>query len=292
MVKHQRRSHQRGGGVNSSELEDGDTIAIHPQLVTQAHWPQDLNTVITHNVVQSHQAIHRSHSFAEFGHHNQGYVGSEVYPVRHSLSESPQHYQHRSLSLQDQRHPQDLIQRQPTIHQQHPYFISDQNNPNLHIHTYMARPMPDRQLPYNSQPIPGPDGSSDTYFALSARTPPPPDLYYAPQPLQKFEYPVHQQSPIDQVPVVQYQQQHAPMAHAPAQAIPNPSPVAPQPHQQFQQQTPQEQWYAQAPFQEPVGVISAINSYTSAGLYDPWQVKLEAFEDPSMQLPSARCENL
>lgn len=39
-------------------------------------------------------------------------------------------------------------------------------------------------------------------------------------------------------------------------------------------------------------MISAINSYTTQGLYDPWQVKMEAFEDPSMQLPSARCENL
>lgn len=308
MVKHQRRSHQRGGRVNSSELEDGDTSDSDmgespptPQLGTQAHWPQDLNTVINHNVVQGHQAIQRSQSFAEFGRHNQGYVASKAYPARNSLSESPQHYQHRSLSLQDQRHPQDLIQRQLTIHQQHPYFISEQNNPgvatmstnaNLHIQTYMARPKPDRQLPYNAQPIPSPDGSSDTYSALSARTPPPPEFYYAPQPLQKFEYRVQQQSPIDQVPLVQYQQQHGPMAHAPAQAIPNPSRVTPQPHRQFQQQTTQEQWYAQAPFQEPVEVISAINSYTSAGLYDPWQVKLEAFEDPSMQLPSARCENL
>ncbi|KFX94592.1 hypothetical protein V497_02969 [Pseudogymnoascus sp. VKM F-4516 (FW-969)] len=304
MVKHQRRSHQRGGGVNSSELEDGDTSDSDmgespstPQLVTQAHWPQDLNTVITHHVVQSHQAIQRSQSFAEFGHHNnQPYVNSEVYPNRHSLSESPQHYQHRShsLSLQDQRHPQEIIQqRQPAIHQQHPYFISEQNNPgvatmntnpNIHIQTYMARPMPDRQIPYSASV----DASPDAYSSLSARTPPPPELYYAhQQPIQqKFEYPVHQQSPIEQVPVVQYQQ------HQQQQAIPNPSPVAPQQQQQQQFQTPQEQWYAQAPFQEPVEVISAINSYTSAGLYDPWQVKMEAFEDPTMQLPSARCENL
>jgi hypothetical protein len=320
MVKHQRRSHQRGGGVNSSELEDGDTSDSDmgespstPQLVTQAHWPQDLNTVITHNVVQGHhQAIHRSQSFADFGHHHnnansQPYVTTaEVYPPRHSLSESPGHYQHRSLSLQDQRHPQELIQQQqrqqqPTIHQQHPYFIAEQNNPgvatmntnpNIHIQTYIARPMPDRQIPYTTQTLPpSVDASPGAYSALSARTPPPPELYYAhqQQPLQKFEYPaqqVHQPSPIDQqqqVPVVQYQQ-HQQQQVVQVQAIPTP--------QQQQYQTPQEQWYAQAPFQEPVEVISSINSYTSAGLYDPWQVKMEAFEDPSMQLPSARCENL
>ena len=308
MVKHQRRSHQRGGGVNSSELEDGDTSDSDmgespstPQLVTQAHWPQDLNTVITHNTVQNHQVIQRSQSFAEFGHQNHGYVASDIYPHRHSLSESPQHYQHRSLSLHDQRHAQESIERQPIIHQ-HPYYVPEQNNPgvatmntnpNLHIQTYMARPMPERQIQFNSQAIQGSvDSSPDNYSAISARTPPPPELYYAHQPLQKFEYPVHTQSPIEQVTVVQYQQQHAPMAHTPPQAIPNPSPVAPQAHQQFQHEAPQEQWYAQVPFQEPAEVISAINSYTTAGLYDPWQVKLEAFDDPTMQLPSVRCENL
>ncbi|KFY12280.1 hypothetical protein V491_06851 [Pseudogymnoascus sp. VKM F-3775] len=121
---------------------------------------------------------------------------------------------------------------------------------------------------------------------MSARTPPPPELYYQQQqPLQKFDYPpqVHQPSPIEQqqvqqVPVVQYQQHQQQQQ----QVVPNPAP------QQQQFQTPQEQWYAQAPFQEPVEVISTINSYTSAGLYDPWQVKMEAFEDPTMQLPSAR----
>ncbi|OBT96391.1 hypothetical protein VE01_05669 [Pseudogymnoascus verrucosus] len=328
MVKHQRRSHQRGGGINSSELEDGDTSDSDmgespstPQLVTQAHWPQDLNTVITHNVVQNHhQAIHRSQSFADFGHHHNGnsqpYVtNAEIYPPRHSLSESPQHYQHRSLSLQDQRHPQELIQQQrqqqqqqPTIHQQHPYFISEQNNPgvatmntnpNIHIQTYIARQIPDRQIPYTTQSLPpSVDAGSDTYSALSARTPPPPELYYAhqQQPLQKFEYPaqqVHQPSPIDQqqqqqqqVPVVQYQQHQQQQQQQVVQV----QQVVPTPQQQYQ--TPQEQWYAQAPFQEPVEVISAINSYTTQGLYDPWQVKMEAFEDPSMQLPSARCENL
>src|SRR5690349_25100613 len=115
MVKHQRRSHQHGGGVNSSELEDGDTTDSDigespstPQLVTQAHWPQDLNTVMAQNSVQNHQVIQRSQSFAEFGHQNQGYISSDIYPSRHSLSESPQHYQHRSLSLHDQRHTQDI----------------------------------------------------------------------------------------------------------------------------------------------------------------------------------------
>ncbi|ELR05472.1 hypothetical protein VC83_07446 [Pseudogymnoascus destructans] len=312
MVKHQRRSHQRGGGVNSSELEDGDTSDSDmgespstPQLVMQAHWPQDLNTVITHSVMQSHhQATHRSQSFADFGHyHNansQPYVTTDVYPPRHSLSESPQHYQHRSLSLQDQRHPQDLIQQQQRQHQ-HPYFIPEQNNPgvatmntnpNSHIQTYIARQIPDLQIPdlqipYTTQPLPASVyAGSDTYSALSARTPPPPELYYAhQQPIQKFEYPAHQPSPIDQqqqhqqVPVVQYQRLQVQQ-------------VVPTPQQQQQYQTPQEQWYAQAPFQEPVELASAINSYTSAGLNDPWQLKMEAFEDPSMQLPSARCENL
>lgn len=307
MVKHQRRSHQRGGGVNSSELEDGDTTDSDmgespstPQLVTQAHWPQDLNTVMAQNTVHNQQVIQRSQSFTDFGHQNQGYVSSDIYPSRHSLSESPQHYQHRSLSLQDQRHAQDIIQRQAIIHQQ-PYYIVEQNNPgvatmntnpNVHIQTYMTRSMPERQVTYTSQPIPGSvDNIPDNYSVISARTPPPPELYYAPQPMQKFDYPVQSQSPIEQVAVVQYQQ-HAPMVHARPHAVPNPSPVAPQAHHQFQQQPSQEQWFAQVPFQEPVDVTSAINTYSNPNLYDPWQVKLDAFDDPTMQLPSARCENL
>ncbi|KFZ01849.1 hypothetical protein V500_00591, partial [Pseudogymnoascus sp. VKM F-4518 (FW-2643)] len=380
MVKHQRRSHQRGGGVNSSELEDADTSDSDmgeslstPQLVTQAHWPQNLNTVITHHAVQNHQVIHRSQSFADFDHQKHGYVASEIYPSRQlrrgnrprvpaqpiaELLPAPelqaprrdavieqaekstqkaralmirkytkkhdiqhfdigaivslkvpredrtstdnkrlfarildepyshrykvvtlsgiikrliptkelgvieqalwsdiiipdstkevtltlaareastsarglQHYQHRSLSLQDQRQAQEMFQRQPIIHQ-HSYYVPEQNNPgvatmntnhNLHTQTYITRPIPERQMPYNSQG--SVDSSPDNYSAISARTPPPPELYYA------LEYPHHTQSPIEQVTVVQYQQQqqHAPMAHAPPQAIPNPSLVAPQ----------------------------------------------------------------
>jgi hypothetical protein len=248
MVKHQRRSHQRGCGVNSSELEDGDTSDSDigespstPQLVTQAHWAQDLNTVITHHAVQNHQVIQRSLSFADFGHQNHDYAASEIYPSRHSLSESPQHYQHRSLLLQDQHQAQEVIQRQSIIHQ-YPYYVPEQNspgvatmntNPNLHIQTYMASPIPERQMPYNFQAIQGSvDSSPENYSAISARTPPPPELFYANQPIQKFAYPVQIQSPIEQVTVVQYQQQqHAPMAHAPPQAFPTPSLVAPQAHQ-------------------------------------------------------------
>ncbi|KFZ00128.1 hypothetical protein V500_01168, partial [Pseudogymnoascus sp. VKM F-4518 (FW-2643)] len=189
---------------------------------------------------------------------NHDYVASEIYPSRHSLSESPQHYQHRSLLLQDQHQTQEIIQRQPIIHQ-YPYYVPEQNspgaatmntNPNLHIQTYMARPIPECQTPYNFQAIQGyVESSPDSYSAISARTPPPPELFYSNQPIQKFEYPVHTQSPIEQVTVVQYQQQqHAPKAHAPSQAIPNPSLVAPQAHQQYQQEAPQDQCQALAPF--------------------------------------------
>lgn len=304
MVKHQRRSHQRGGGTHSSELEDGDTSDSDmgespstPRLLTQAHWPHDLSSSINHDTLIHHQAIQRSHSFAEFGHQNHGYVVSDGYPPRQSLSQSPQHYQHRPLH--DHHHAQEILQRQPVI-LQHPYYVPEQNNPgvatmntnpSIHIQAYMARPMPERQISYTTQPIP--DDNSDNYSSVSTRTPPPPDLYYEHQPVQKYDYPVHNQQPIEHT-VIQYQQ-HAqgPMVHVLPQPIPNhPSPAIPQTHQQYQQQSPQEQWFSNAPYQEPVAVISAINSYASTGLYDPWQVKMEAFDDPTMQLPSARCENL
>jgi hypothetical protein len=304
MVKHQRRSHQRGAGIHSSELDDGDTSDSDagespstPRLLTQAHWPQDLNPSFNHGAIQHHQVIHRSQSFAEFGHQNHSYVATDVYGHRHSLPHSPRQYQHRPLD----QHQQNIIQRQPTIHQ-HPYYVPEQNNPgvatmtinpNIQIHTYMPRPMPDRQLSYVSQAMPGSvEGSPDRYSSASAATPPPQELYYAHQPVQKFEYQGQHQSPIEQVTVVQYQHAQPPMIHAPQQSLANPAPVVPQIHHQYQQQSPQEQWFANAPYQEPVEVISAINPYTNAALYDPWQVKLDAFDDPTMQLPSARVENL
>jgi len=70
-----------------------------------------------------------------------------------------------------------------------------------------------------------------------------------------------------------------------------------QAHAQQQTQQPQEQqqqqWYDSAQYQSPVEVatIGSLPPFGSGGLYDPWGPKLD-FEDPSMQMPSARIESM
>jgi hypothetical protein len=72
--------------------------------------------------------------------------------------------------------------------------------------------------------------------------------------------------------------------------------------QQQQQQQPQppqaapptpQQWYDSAPYQSPVEVttIGSLPPFGAGGLYDPWGLKPE-FDDPTMQLPSARIESM
>jgi hypothetical protein len=302
MVKHQRRSHQRGGAAHSSELDDGDTsdsdIGESPSTprlsASQVQWPQEMHLPL--NSMHHSQVLHRAHSFAEFGHQGQTY--GLPYNHRHSISESPHEYPHPS-TIHEQHHPQNIIQR-PAVHQ-HTYYVPEQNNPGVAtmntnpIQSYLARPMPERQISYTGQPMPGSLESSPTTYSApsSGRSPPPPEMYYSHQPMQTSPYPVHNQSPIEQLPMVQYQQHPQQVVQSPQQPIVNASPIVTEVQQQYQQQSPQEHhWYATAPYQEPVEVISALNSYTAAGIYDPWQAKLEAFDDPSIQLPSARIENL
>lgn len=78
MAKHQLRSHQHGGGVNLPCSGVGDTSDSNmgkspspSQSMTQAHWPQNLNTLIPYRVFQSyetsevHHAVHHTLPFQE-----------------------------------------------------------------------------------------------------------------------------------------------------------------------------------------------------------------------------------
>lgn len=76
---------------------------------------------------------------------------------------------------------------------------------------------------------------------------------------------------------------------------PQPQEPAPPPSEQFQQPEAQPEaghWYSNVPYQPPVEVatIGQLPTY-GAGVYDPWGPKIE-FEDPSMQLPSARIASM
>jgi hypothetical protein len=95
--------------------------------------------------------------------------------------------------------------------------------------------------------------------------------------------------------MIQYQQQ-LPQHLNQAQGHPIPTP-GPQPGHvqgQYHQAIPQDgQWYEGLPYQSPVEVISHIQAYPQVHAFqDPWIQKIEAFEDPSLQMPSARIETL
>ncbi len=91
--------------------------------------------------------------------------------------------------------------------------------------------------------------------------------------------------------------QHQVMAESGPPQQPQHAAPAPQgPPEHHFQQAPQAQpegWYNGVQYQPPVEVatIGQIPAFGSAGVYDPWGPKVE-FEDPSMQLPSARIENM
>jgi hypothetical protein len=75
-----------------------------------------------------------------------------------------------------------------------------------------------------------------------------------------------------------------------------PTPISQAPHvqEQYHPAGPQEgQWYENVAYQAPVGVISHIQAYPQSHVFpDPWVQKIEAFDDPTLQMPSARIENL
>jgi hypothetical protein len=120
------------------------------------------------------------------------------------------------------------------------------------------------------------------------------EAFYTHHPAQAATYALQNSSPIEQQqPMIQYQQQ-MPQHLAQQHGVPTPIQQAPHPQEQYQPPTPQEgQWYDNVAYQAPVEVVSHIPAYTPTHIFnDPWGPKLETFDDPSLQMPSARVENL
>ena len=368
MVKHQRRSHQRG--IHSSELDDctSDSGSEDSPTTPKSNgmsWPPPGVPMIGANG----HVLHRAASFADFGQHMNGYGMPQQYAHRHSLSSGAGAHEYHGLpscsevppmhphdqvqqqhAQQQQQHPGvPMLQRTPGI-PQHPYYVTEQNNPgvatmNTSPHPSQAPMQQQQQQPthYHHQvprqgverlpleiPYAGPPGlngsmqsSPSTFSAASSRSPNTQDGFYTHAPAaQAATYALHAASPVDQQPpppqMVPYQPQMQ------AQQMSQPPPPGPQQvvhhqHQQQQQQQPPPQpqqqqqhaqsphqyqppqavhpeehgWYAAAvPYQSPVEVtaIHQIPTY-GAGVYDPWGTKVE-YDDPTMQMPSARIETM
>ncbi|CAG8957927.1 hypothetical protein HYFRA_00000269 [Hymenoscyphus fraxineus] len=307
MVKHQRRSHQRG--VHSSEMEDGETSDSDsgespstPQHPGQVHWPQAVG--VSHHSVMPHGAqIHRAHSFADFGHHqiNEYPLPPNYGAHRHSLSGGPQ-YGNGSIPEQH-AHPNPMMHRAPSLPAHASYYVPEQNNPG--VATLNTNPPPIQTYGIPRQPLEHShealQSSPSSYSSASRSSPVSQDPYYTHQSAQAATYALHNSSPIEQQqPIMHYQ--------LPQQSQTGPMPVgAPQAahSQEHYHPAPSHdgQWYDSVKYenvkydnvgyQPPVEVISAVQGFPHNTVFqNPWIQKIESFDDPSLQMPSARIENL
>jgi hypothetical protein len=96
---------------------------------------------------------------------------------------------------------------------------------------------------------------------------------------------IHYQLPPQQIPQQQAQQQQ-----------PQPMPAPPHAHVQesYHHAPPQnESWYDQVATYQAPEVVTHIQAFpTNHVFHNPWLQKIEHYDDPSLQMPSARLENL
>jgi hypothetical protein len=295
MVKHQRRSHQRG--IHSSELDDGETSDSDsgespstPQNSSQMQWPPTMS-IPTHSVMSHGHQMHRAHSFADFGHQQiDGFPVQQNYGHRHSLSGGTRHY---NQSIPEHGLPNPMMARAPSLPPHSSYYVPDQNNPGVATLNTNPTPIQNYHLPRHQPSQEILHSSPSTYSSGSRASPVSQDPYYTHQPTQNATYALQSQSPVEQQPMVQYQPQ---LSHQINQQQPMPTHVPQVSHVQGQYQpSPQHdgQWYDNVAYQPPVEVNHIPNFPQQQIFHDPWGVqKLECFDDPSIQMPSVRIENL
>jgi hypothetical protein len=189
---------------------------------------------------------------------------------------------------------------------QHTYFVAEQNNPGVATMNTNPLPMSSQypQMPRQSvgrlpleiptyTPAPGLaasiQSSPSSFSAASGRSPSTQDGFYTHQPTaQTATYTLHSASPVEQPApqLVAFQPQPAPQPQVQATAA--------APHEQYQppQPQPDEPWYSGNPYQPPVEVatIGQMPPYGTVP-YDSWVAKID-FDDPSLQMPSARIDNM
>ncbi|KAK3387567.1 zinc finger protein 32 [Podospora didyma] len=326
---HQRGIHS--SEIDDSMSETGSEDSPSTPKSHSMHWPPHNVAMMGHHGHghQLHRAAsfadfgQHMNSYnlqQQYGHRHSISSGAAHEYHGHPHSQPPpihEHHQH-----QQQQHPSvPMLQRTASL-PQHTYFVTEQNNPG--VATMNTNPHPSapvhpayqqqhQQIPRqgverlglemppfpSAQVLGGSIQSSPSSFsAASGRSPSTQDGFYTHAPTaQAATYALHAASPVEQQPpqMVAYQGQ---MTSQP-QAMPQPpqQPAAPQqqpaPEQYPQHSQPEEQhWYNGVAYQPPVEVatIGQLPAYGS-GVYDAWAAKIE-FEDASMQLPSARIENM
>lgn len=303
MVKHQRRSHHRG--AHPQDIDDGETSdsdggesPTTPRQCGPAQWPH----VTASSSLHAH-TMHRAQSFNDIRQHQSNY--DAPFLQRHSISGVRSY---SSTPVMHNQHTVQVVSHAPQQYHQ-PQYIPEFNNPgvatlNVHapipLHYQMQRQATERNdaqqymshAPHMNTLPESIQSSPDSYSSASSRGSISQDVYYTHQPVQSMTYPIHT-SPVEQQPMVSYQQQlPQPMPQSISQ---NPAVQAPQLQQTSQQYQPnpqsEEQWYQGVAYQPPIEVVSSAPAFNN-GLYDPWSTKIEAYEDTSLQMPSARIASL
>jgi len=154
------------------------------------------------------------------------------------------------------------------------------------------------EIPYSAPGLAGSIQSSPSSFsAASGRSPSTQDGFYTHAPTaQAATYALHTASPVEQQQPQMVGFQGQVMTQPPQQQQQPPQPQQ-QPQQaapeQYQQHGQAEQWFSGVGYQPPVEVatIGQLPAYGTS-VYDTWGGPKIEFEDPSMQLPSARIENM
>lgn len=246
MVKHQRRSHQRGLCQHdilddcTSDSESGDSPST-PKPASIA-WPtQGVIPLNQSGITQGH-GLQRASSFADFGQHL-NYAPQQPhsqhqhhFAQRHSMSSEGVHNMH-DLSIHERPLQHSAVH---TFHRavsmpHHPYYVTDHNNPG--VATMNTQPMgPQYQIPRqhaNRLPLEIPysgshithsiQSSPSDFSAASARSPSAPDSLYThsstqastcamgnvPSADHQPRHSQHQIAPQQQQPhIIQYPQQH------------------------------------------------------------------------------------
>jgi hypothetical protein len=276
MVKHQRRSHQRG--IHSSELDDGDTSDSEgespstPLQSRQLQWPPNA-AVSSRSIMPVRNQLHRAHSFADFGQQQlDAYPLPQQYAHRHSLSGGPQAFN----SPIPEHNP--MISRAPSLPAHSSYYVPEQNNPGVATLNTNPPQLQTYQFPRHQQSQEMLQSSPSSYSPVSRASPIPGEPYYGQPTAQVAAYAIRNSPPVEQVPTVQFQQQLAQQLT----------------QQQQYQPAPQQdgQWYDNVTYQSPIEVVNQMQAYQAQISANPWIQKIETYDDISLQMPSMRIENM
>ncbi|KAH9896396.1 hypothetical protein F4778DRAFT_266310 [Xylariomycetidae sp. FL2044] len=332
MVKHQKRSHQRGINssevddfTSDSESGESPSTPTHSGLpwASGHHLANGLHGHVIHRA--SSFPDFGQHMSNEYGSHvHNGH--------RHSLSTGGAHEFHGQVVVPEQHPGVHMLHRTASMPQHSYYVTDQSNpgiatmNTNPMPTYQVPRQHPERpmlEIPYTAAAMTAPVSiqSSPSTFSPTAPCRSPSvvqDGYYTHQPVQTPSYghgmasattsPAVEQQPLvhHQFAAQQVQQQHqqqmgpAAAVHHHHQHHQHHAVAVPEQHYQPQPPPPAHQhddqsWYNTLQYHAPVEVagptIGSIPSFGSSNPYDIWSIKQD-FEDPTMQMPSARIDNM